>query len=78
MESRYREIQSILESPHVENAVPILNDYLAMCPYSREAHIQLLYCYYVKNDVVMLKRLLQKLMRGLDATVSSRAWRGEA
>lgn len=55
----------------MEDAVPILKDYITMCPYSREAHLQLLFCYYVLNDTVMMKRLLQKLMRNLDCTVQS-------
>lgn len=68
----------LLESSHVEDVVPILKDYIAMCPYSREAHLQLLFCYYVLNDAVMMKRLLQKLMRNLDSTVQSRTSRTES
>lgn len=68
----------LLESSHVEDAVPILKDCIAMCPYSREAHLQLLFCYYVLNDAVMMKRLLQKLMRNLDSTVQSRMSRTES
>lgn len=34
-----------------------------MCPYSREAHVQLLYCYFCLNDWVSMERLLKKLLK---------------
>lgn len=68
----------LLESSHVEDSCPDSEGYTAMCPYSREAHLQLLFCYYVLNDAVMMKRLLQKLMRNLDSTVQSRTSRTES
>ena len=43
-----------------------------MCPYSREAYIKLLPCYYYQSDIVAMKQLLTKLMYHLDVVVSIR------
>lgn len=61
----------ILEGPCPEDAIPIIEDYLAMCPYSREAHIQLLYCYYKEYDIINMKRILKKTMKNLDSVVTA-------
>ena len=72
MEERYKLVDSILDSECPENAIPILEEFIAMCPHSREAYIRLLYCYYIQNDWVMMKRLLNQRIN-LDSVVSERS-----
>lgn len=54
-----------LNLKNTEKAIPILKEFIAMCPYSREAHLKLLYCYYCQSDVVGLSHLLSKLMHNM-------------
>lgn len=42
-----------------------------MCPYSREAHIKLLHCYYMQSDIVGLSHLLSKLMHHMTEFLST-------
>ena len=68
VEQRYQAV----DLQNTETAIPIIKDFIAMCPYSREAYIKLLHCYYYQSDIVALKQLLTKLMYYLDVVVSIR------
>lgn len=61
----------VLEGPCPEEAIPIIEDYLVMCPHSREAHLQLLYCYYKEHDIINMKRILKKTMKNLDLIINT-------
>ena len=62
-------MNELLEKNLFHEAIVILKEYLVICPYCREAVIQLLYCYYMENDLVNLQKLLQKAMAPMHSVV---------
>ena len=72
VEKDYKSVSIILESESPENAIPILNSFIAMCPHCREAYVQLLYCYYSTSDWSSMERLLKKLLRNTARIVQNR------
>ena len=64
MEEDYATIKQAILYEDINDVIQKIEAFLVMCPYSREAHIQLLYCHYISNDWVAMERLLRKLMAG--------------